>query len=371
MASLALALALAAPAPSPALAQGADSQGVEAQPVEAQPEPAVDASAPATGATASGHRRHHTASKQPSQELPPDPAPAGMAAQLAAWVTQAGDNGARPFAIVDKLAAEVFVFDADGQLLGGAPVLVGLARGDDSSAGIGDKTLAAIRPDERTTPAGRFVGGFGPASGGKTVFWVDYADAISLHPVVTTNPKEHRLTRIKSSAPEDHRISFGCINVPARFYEAVVLKAFAGGSAIVYILPDTRPLEDVFPAFASTTQASAVADGAATTQASAVVDDAATTQASAVVDYADQAAARPAQFDAVQAGDGRPAAAVEPSAGSDQAVVPTGDPDGAIETQPAQAAADPDAADLPAAPPAAKKAPQHARRRHHVASPAP
>ena len=138
------------------------------------------------------------------------------------------------------------------------------------------------------------MAGFGPASGGKTVIWVDYADAISLHPVVTTNPKEHRLTRIKSSTPEDHRISFGCINVPARFYEAVVLKAFAGGSAIVYILPDTRPLEDVFPAFAATMQASAVAD------------------------YADQAAARPAQFDAVQAGDAQPAAAIQPSADPDQ-----------------------------------------------------
>jgi hypothetical protein len=367
MASLALVLALAAPTPWPALAQdaaaqGAEAQAVEAQGVEPQPEPAVDANAPAAGAVgaaASRHRRHHAASNQPSQEVPPDPALSGMAAQMAAWVTHAGDNGARPFAIVDKLAAEVFVFDADGQLLGGAPVLVGLAHGDDSPAGVGDKALAAISPDERTTPAGRFVAGFGPASGGKTVIWVDYADAISLHPVVTTNPKEHRLTRIKSSAPEDHRISFGCINVPARFYETVVLKAFAGGSAIVYILPDTRPLQDVFPAFASTTQASAVAD------------DAATTQASAVVDYADQAAARPAQFDAAQAGDGRPAAAVELGAGSDQAVEPTADPDRAVETQPAQAAADPAAADPPAAPPPAKKSPQHAHRRHHVASPAP
>ena len=343
MAGLVLVLALAAPAPWPALAQRADTQHAASQGVPAQPEPPVDASAGAAGAVGAGaapghHRRHHAASNQPAQEVPPDQdqAPSGMAAQLAAWVTQAGDNGARPFAIVDKLGAQVFVFDADGRLLGGAPVLVGLARGDDSPAGVGDKALAAISPGERTTPAGRFVAGFGPASGGKTVIWVDYADAISLHPVVTTNPKEHRLTRIKSSAPEDHRISFGCINVPARFYETVVLKAFAGGSAIVYILPDTRPLEDVFPAFAATMPASAVAD------------------------YAEQAAARPAQFDAVQASDAQPAAAVEPSAAPDQAV----------ETQPAPAAGDPAAADPPAAPPAAKKPPQHARRRHHAASPA-
>jgi len=183
-------------------------------------------------------------------------APAGVAAQLADWVAATHDNGDRPFVIVDKLAARIFVFDADGRLMGGAPALVGLAQGDDSAAGIGERKLSAITPGERTTPAGRFVASFGAASGGhKRVLWVDYADAISLHPVVTTNPKEQRLRRIKSADAEDHRISFGCINVPATFYQKVVLKAFGGGSGVVYILPDTRPLEDVFPAFAATLRA--------------------------------------------------------------------------------------------------------------------
>jgi hypothetical protein len=152
--------------------------------------------------------------------------------------------------IIDKVGASAFVFRADGRLRGAAPVLVGFARGDDSAAGVGNRKLSAIGPAERTTPAGRFVARFGRAGGEHSrVLWVDYGDAISMHPVVTTNPKEHRLQRIRSATPEDHRISFGCINVPATFYRNVVLKAFAGGSGVVYILPDTKPLKEVFPRF--------------------------------------------------------------------------------------------------------------------------
>jgi len=174
----------------------------------------------------------------------------GTAAQFADWVTTSGDNQGRPFVIIDKVGASAFVFRADGRMRGAAPVLVGFARGDDSAAGVGSRKLSAIGPDQRTTPAGRFIARFGRASGEHNrVLWVDYGDAISMHPVVTTNPKEHRLQRIRSRAPEDHRISYGCINVPATFYRNVVLKAFAGGSAVVYILPDTKPLEEVFPRF--------------------------------------------------------------------------------------------------------------------------
>ena len=179
-----------------------------------------------------------------------------MPPELATWISASGDAGGKPFMIVDKQAANLFVFDATGRLLGAAPVLVGLARGDDSAPGVGDVALASISPDQRTTPAGRFVAQFGPSDGHGTVLWVDYDNAISMHPVITTNPSEHRLQRIKSASPEDHRISFGCINVPARFYQGVVVKAFGGGG-VVYILPDTKPVEDVFPAFAATAQSPA------------------------------------------------------------------------------------------------------------------
>lgn len=210
--------------------QGQDAQGADVQSADAQ---GVDAAA-----------------KAPQVATPLS----GQAAQIASWVIATGDNGPLPFVIVDKLAAKIFVFDPGGSLMGGAPALVGLARGDDSADGVGDRELSAITPDERTTPAGRFVANFGLAAGHRTVLWVDYANAISLHPVVTSNPKEHRLARIRSKDADAHRISFGCINVPAAFYHKVVLKAFNGGAGVVYILPDTKPLEEVFPAYAALAQ---------------------------------------------------------------------------------------------------------------------
>ena len=50
------------------------------------------------------------------------------ARHVADWVVDSGNNGRRPFAIVDKVAAKVFVFNAQGDLRGAAPVLLGLAR---------------------------------------------------------------------------------------------------------------------------------------------------------------------------------------------------------------------------------------------------
>ena len=151
--------------------------------------------------------------------------------------------------VVDKLNATVFAFDPDGRFLGAAPVLVGLARGDDAAPGVGGRRLSAIRPAQRTTPAGRFVAHFGRSMGHGTVLWVDYADAISMHPVMSVSASEHRQRRIRSADPAQHRISYGCINVPARFYEDVVRPAFVRRGGVVYVLPDTKPLERVFPRF--------------------------------------------------------------------------------------------------------------------------
>jgi hypothetical protein len=165
---------------------------------------------------------------------------------VADWVVDSGDNHGMPFVIVDKMDAKVFVFDADGQLRGAAPALLGLARGDDSIPGIGDRMLSDVRPDERTTPAGRFLASLGYNFDNKDVLWVDYDDAVSLHRVVTNNPTERRLQRLATSTPLDNRISYGCINVPAKFFDNVVIPAFAGTSGIVYVLPETRSKIEIF-----------------------------------------------------------------------------------------------------------------------------
>jgi len=169
--------------------------------------------------------------------------------RVADWVVEARDNGGMPFVIIDKVAAKVFVFDANGHLSGAAPALVGLTPGDDIVAGIGDKPLAAIGPRERITPAGRFVASLGRDLGQKDVLWVDYRSGVALHRVITTNPKEHRLARLAAASPREHRISYGCINVPAAFYDAVIDPAFARTSGVVYILPETRPIEQVFAGY--------------------------------------------------------------------------------------------------------------------------
>jgi hypothetical protein len=171
------------------------------------------------------------------------------ARHVADWVVDSGDNRGMPFVIVDKMDAKVFVFDADGRLSGAASVLLGMARGDGTIPGIGDLSLSKIRPDERTTPAGRFLASLGYNCHGKDVLWVDYHNAISLHRVITTNPKEHRLERLASPMPLDHRISYGCINVPAEFYNNVVKPAFTGSNGMVYVLPDTHSISEIFDSY--------------------------------------------------------------------------------------------------------------------------
>ena len=168
------------------------------------------------------------------------------ARHVADWVVGSADNQGMPFAIVDKREARVYVFRADGRLRGAAAALLGQAIGDDSVPGIGDKPLSAIRPEERTTPAGRFIAELGTNLEGKEILWIDYQGAVSMHRVVTSNAKEQRAQRLATPTPLDNRISYGCINVPVRFYETVVSPAFTGTRGVVYVLPETRPVRKFF-----------------------------------------------------------------------------------------------------------------------------
>ena len=177
--------------------------------------------------------------------------PSATVSALARWAVDTGDAQGRPFVIVDKEAARVFAYDAEGAAIGSAPALLGVARGDHSVPGVGDRELSDIPPQDRTTPAGRFVASYGPAAGGGQVLWVDYGAAISLHPLAPMSPKERRPQRLRSATPLDNRITFGCINVPKAFYDRVVRPAFKDTTGVVYILPDTLDLAEVFPAFAA------------------------------------------------------------------------------------------------------------------------
>jgi hypothetical protein len=171
------------------------------------------------------------------------------ARHTANWVVDSGDNLGMPFMIVDKAQARVLLFDANGQLNGSASALLGLAVGDDSVPGIGTRKLSSIRPEERTTPAGRFVVSLGRNLQGKEILWVDYENAISLHRVATGNAKERRAERLASANIHDKRISYGCINVPVEFFDRHVSPAFSATNGVVYVLPETRENHTVFASY--------------------------------------------------------------------------------------------------------------------------
>ena len=180
----------------------------------------------------------------PPLVLPPQSEPAS---RMIAWIAAEHDNAGLPYVVIDKQAASLLLFSGKGDFMGVTPVLLGVGIGDDSSPGIGAKDLADIGPAERTTPAGRFVAKFGRAFGRQRVIWVDYSNSVALHAVITTHKSEHRVERLLSPSPDDNRISFGCINVGTKFYTRTLTPAFQKKGGVVYILPDTKSLDDVFP----------------------------------------------------------------------------------------------------------------------------
>ncbi len=165
---------------------------------------------------------------------------------LRQWVVQTGDNENAPFIIIDKRQARLWLFTAAGQPLGQTPVLLGLAPGDASVPGIGERAMKDILTAERTTPAGRFVAEAGRNHNGEDIFWIDYDAAVSMHRVRATNPAERRLQRLATRTPADNRISYGCINVPALFYNRHIQPTFSSRRGVVYVLPETMAAQVLF-----------------------------------------------------------------------------------------------------------------------------
>lgn len=175
-----------------------------------------------------------------------DLAPSADVRAMHSWVLKTHDHGGGPFMVIDKQQARVWMYDPSGKMLGNSPVLLGAAVGDDSVPGIGERPMAQIQPHERTTPAGRFPVEPGVNAQGEDIFWVDYDVAVSMHRVRAKNTKEQRLQRLATPAPDDNRISYGCINVPAAFYDGRIKPLFGAGKGVVYVLPETRPVQSLF-----------------------------------------------------------------------------------------------------------------------------
>ena len=165
---------------------------------------------------------------------------------IARWAIDAGDSAGFPYLVIDKVNARVYVFDARGQLQGADAALLGMGRGDRSGAGIGTRRLSTISPDERITPAGRFMASIDRDAHGTEVLLIDYDASIALHPVVKGEPIERRAERLQSPTAQDHRTSFGCINVPPAFYRDVISRAFGKTNGVVYILPEASSVQAWF-----------------------------------------------------------------------------------------------------------------------------
>jgi hypothetical protein len=166
----------------------------------------------------------------------------------AARVLEIDDARGRPFALVDKRDARIYVFDTAGHLLGASAALLGLAPGDTAIADIAQRSPASLAPGERSTPAGRFESQPGHNDKGEAIVWVDYDASLAIHRLRPAPAQEHRAARLASSTPEDNRISYGCIVVPVAFFEEVVEPAIGRQRGVVYVLPETRPVQSMFDA---------------------------------------------------------------------------------------------------------------------------
>lgn len=171
-----------------------------------------------------------------------------LAADINAFARQvlhSGNAGGRAFAVIDKPAGRIWVFDGQGRPVADGPALVGQARGDRSPPDIGTRPLARIRPHEKVTAAGRYVTEPGRNLQDEDIVWLDYDMALSMHRVRQV-PGERRPQRLQSGLQHDKRISFGCINLVPEFYDTHIDPLFARQSGVVYVLPETLPLHQVF-----------------------------------------------------------------------------------------------------------------------------
>ena len=164
----------------------------------------------------------------------------------AAQAVDNGDAQGRPFAIVDKREARIYVFDAAGRLTGASAVLLGLAPGDADVADIAQRTPASLAPRERATPAGRFDSRPGHNDRGEAIVWVDYDASLAIHRLRPAPSWERRAERLASPGAGDNRISLGCIVVPEAFYDGVVGPTLGARRGVVYVLPETRPARSLF-----------------------------------------------------------------------------------------------------------------------------
>jgi len=166
--------------------------------------------------------------------------------RVVGWVIEHADNHALAFMVVDKRRARLFAYSPSGALIGETAVLLGQSIGDESTGNLGLRQPASLSPAERTTPAGRFATEPGHNRSGQDIVWFDYDASLAIHRLRPAALSQHREERLGSARSDDKRISFGCIVVPVAFYDAVVQPSLGRQRGVLYVLPETRPLQAYF-----------------------------------------------------------------------------------------------------------------------------
>lgn len=173
--------------------------------------------------------------------------PSAEARRVVEWALHSADPRGRPFAVVDKRAAHIYVFHGDGRLAGHSSALLGSALGDHTVPGVSQRAQEGhVPPEERTTPAGRFEAVPGQNNAGEHVVWVDYASAFAIHRLRPGFAYEARASRLTTVQASGKRVSWGCVVVPVSFYQQVVEPVLGRARSVVYVMPESMPLGKLF-----------------------------------------------------------------------------------------------------------------------------
>lgn len=151
-------------------------------------------------------------------------------------IVSTADNNGKPIIVADKTKGTLTIYDGAGNEITSTPALFGKTIGDDMQT-------------KNTTPSGRFeltetstvnkatYGNSAQALTRGGVMQTNNAGNLAIHRVVTSFKSENRVGRLNSASASDNRISHGCINVPADFYDNYLN---GKSDAVVYILPETE-----------------------------------------------------------------------------------------------------------------------------------
>lgn len=145
-------------------------------------------------------------------------------------INETSDNGGRPFIIADKKAGKLYLMNAEGKVVDTAPALFGRDTSDaartDRATGAGKYDLTYNRDQRLPSGYEGSVQSFDTGTNGET---------FAIHRVIDIKG-ENRSGRLESATARDNRITHGCINVPAEFYN----KHLDGElGAVLYVLPET------------------------------------------------------------------------------------------------------------------------------------